>query len=1036
MKNNEKYRIKVNRIPSENEKYLYNKHSKNESSNLNKIPQNISNLYKRKYNHEIITNEYHQSPNDINTNINIKINPSENSNVNNSRINRIINRNCPNNISFNKYFDKNPIEYPLKNEDNESSNNYSNIERSFNKEKFIRNADNISSKLNSLENNSIICSPFSNAYSTNSRDKEYKKRFINNYTKDIRCNNSNNNYKFQSPIEYVKNKNIQSYTDNNNKENENFIYSNYGKYKLKSKKNKSQDEIVPPTTLRNRKKENPPNIINNYYKNRNISTSPSNRESLRTKKMKEMNEIVFSSGNKLKDIFRNRFDKNYNNLITNDNYYNKDNRIESLNIKLEYYRIKLFKEFYKHFYIFYISYMRKIFYLFLENLIDYRKYKTKNYIYNRKNYFRNNNTNENNSQKKKNILIIRDKHGEDLIEVFKNSTMNDYYKLYNQFQKNRNIDPDLKKMVNYSLNKENYNLKSNIYINTQPTPLNNNKYHINSAPRINKYLNNLYNYSIKRNSQNKNIINSNSKSPSFRIGNRTILNNDISFGLEGNEKEKELFRDTKELNKKFEQIQRRKKKSERKNRDLSLDQSKDISIDKSINKSADINRIKDSEEYYEFSELRKYVQALKNHNNLKKNILNIGRNDKYINQINSIENDNNNNVVKSNINNKDDRNNNFNFAFSKTFYNNKKDILNKNENKNIKIGDNIKLKKERRTDMARKNIQNLKIKNANTLDKNNNFLMKDKKYNSNYEKNYIEDNNKVKVNINKKIILNNKENNIKKNEIIINNNNKINAKNNFHNNYNILSLSNSKLTNSPNKNYNIYYSTKNNKINNNTKFYSNLIKDISTKDKRININIYYYNYSKKNNQTKLRYDFLEKENKYSICILGSNNIIKNNITKLKNKLAAIKEEEISNQNSKIYDESGTFDNINLYENKKNKIIYHQNELLYSKFAKIINHIIKQYFMNRIKAINNKINKNIYYKKKENIINEKNLNNKIYSKKNRFKKNIEIGEGIFNRINLKTKGKRYNFRNKAYQKYEDIIIFFRMRLIKYFLNFNK
>ena len=47
-----------------------------------------------------------------------------------------------------------------------------------------------------------------------------------------------------------------------------------------------------------------------------------------------MNKIIFSSGNKLKDIFRNRFDKNYNNLITNDNYYNKDNTIDFLNIKL------------------------------------------------------------------------------------------------------------------------------------------------------------------------------------------------------------------------------------------------------------------------------------------------------------------------------------------------------------------------------------------------------------------------------------------------------------------------------------------------------------------------------------------------------------------------------------------------------------------------------------------------------------------------------------------------------------------------------
>ena len=266
-------------------------------------------------------------------------------------------------------------------------------------------------------------------------------------------------------------------------------------------------------------------------------------------------------------------------------------------------------------------------------------------------------------------------------------------------------------------------------------------------------------------------------------------------------------------------------------------------------------------------------------------------------------------------------------------------------------------------------------------------------------------------------------------------NNDIITKNNFNYKYRILSSSNSKLTNSPNNKNNIYYITKNNKSNNNTKIYSSLIKDISTKDKRININICYYNYTKKINQTKVRYDFLQKENKYSICILGDINRNQSNILKLKNKLTSIKEEEISNQNSKIYDESGTFDNINLYENKKNIIIYHQNELLYSKFITLISYIIKKYFMNRIKPIN-KQNKNIDYKKKENINNEKKVNNIIYSKKNRFKKSIEIEEGNFNRINFRTNGKRYNFRNKSYQKYEENILIFRMKLIKYFLNFNK
>ena len=65
--------------------------------------------------------------------------------------------------------------------------------------------------------------------------------------------------------------------------------------------------------------------------------------------MREMNDIIFSSGNKINTIFSNRLRrKNNSNLITN---YNNSNNSKDLstNVKLEYYRIKLFKEFLKHF---------------------------------------------------------------------------------------------------------------------------------------------------------------------------------------------------------------------------------------------------------------------------------------------------------------------------------------------------------------------------------------------------------------------------------------------------------------------------------------------------------------------------------------------------------------------------------------------------------------------------------------------------------------------------------------------------------------
>ena len=84
-----------------------------------------------------------------------------------------------------------------------------------------------------------------------------------------------------------------------------------------------------------------------------------------------------------------------------------------------------------------------------------------------------------------------------------------------------------------------YKLSSNI----------NNNYR-NTTPRINKNMNNLS--SIKKRIKEN-------KSPSFQIGNRKIINRDISFGKE-NKEENELYRDSKELNKKYEQIQRRRKK--------------------------------------------------------------------------------------------------------------------------------------------------------------------------------------------------------------------------------------------------------------------------------------------------------------------------------------------------------------------------------------------------------------------------------------------------------------------------------------------
>jgi hypothetical protein len=369
--NNEQYKIKVNRISTESERiYPLNQYSKTNSSNSKKIAQKNSILYKLKFNPEIIINEYHQTSNNINTNINIKTNQSENSNINNT---------SSNNISYmdrgknsNKFYQEYPIENSMKGDDNNSNNYGSYIDKSSNRDKNIRNIDNISYRNNNNENNSSrIFSPFTNEYSTNSRDNDYKKRDVNNI-KNIKFNglnqnNNNINSIFCPREEYNIIKRIQ--VENGNYtiiDTENSLYSNFEKDigSQRQRKNNSQEEIKASNGLKYTKRKNPSFNIRSNYNVTKSQPSHSSVESLRTRKMKEMNDIVFSSGRKLNNIFMSRFNKNNENLIVNNSNDNNDNSKDSLNIKLEYYRIKLFKEFFKHFKIFYLSYIGKMFRFF------------------------------------------------------------------------------------------------------------------------------------------------------------------------------------------------------------------------------------------------------------------------------------------------------------------------------------------------------------------------------------------------------------------------------------------------------------------------------------------------------------------------------------------------------------------------------------------------------------------------------------------------------------------------------------------------
>ena len=481
------------------------------------------------------------------------------------------------------------------------------MNKSFNNNIKIRNISYINSESN-LEtndknrNNSLIFSPIGN---DKKKDIEYKKRDIN-YMKNIKSNPLNkynkriSDYIFQSLIANTK----------NNKNS--FIIEKFTNYdrNIRTRKNNSQDSIKGRNDTKYKIRNSSVNSLNyNFQTNTLISQSSMN--SFREKKIKEMNDIVFSSGGTLNDIFKNKLKIRSNNLITNDSI--KNNNIEVLNIKLEYYRIKLFKEFLKHFELFYKNYINKDLKYFFNYLKDYKKYKHRNknkFVYNKKYNIKNYNTIENNITNQSNILNSNNQRN-NLIEVFRKSTINDNYNFYNQLKKNKNIDTNLSKIFNNStlakeVDNSDYNTNINNSVSINSNNNNNNdyiNYNLNSAPRVNKHLDNL---TIKRNNVNKCLFASNSKSPSLRIGNKTLINPDISFGVEGNENENKLYRDSKELQKKYEQIQRRKQKSKKKIGDISLNQSNEVNTNDSI---------KNSDEYNEFIKLRKHVQKKKSKKN-------------------------------------------------------------------------------------------------------------------------------------------------------------------------------------------------------------------------------------------------------------------------------------------------------------------------------------------------------------------------------------------------------------------------------------
>ena len=694
----------------------------------------------------------------------------------------------------------------------------------------------------------------------------------------------------------------------------------------------------------------------------------------------------------------------------------------------------------------------------MKNLKHYKKNinYNKSFIYSKKNYLRYSLTIENNAINKIYQfpgMSNSSSYGNDLFGAFRSSTMKDYYKLYNQLRKNRNLSQSMNK-INKIFNSYSFNHDGNSSNNNNSNYLNSNmnrsiiipsksKNLLNSAPRIIKNSSNL---SFKRNQEKRNRLGQISKSPSFHIGNRIIINNEISFGNEGSKKGNELFRDSKELNRKYEQIQRRKKKTKNKISEIPINKTLNI------NKSVDIYKIKNTDEYNQFKELRKYIKSMKKDNSKKSfnGEKNKSKNNHLI-RISALD-DNSNSEENDNNNDNDD----YNMVFNKTYYNyhfnmdKYKRINYDNEFNNIKS-----LEREGRTGMLRKkgglSLKN-KLSNNSIQNKHSNLInnkintninnSENKSYNkANFNSNKInnvKNYKKVKVNINKKFLTEGQEKNIVKQK-------KSNKTNNINNNdkikYNsyipFLKPNNTKsrLNNSPVNESKIFYTKKNN-IKYNNKPVSTLIKDISTRDKRIHININYYDLIRKNKPVRFRYNFLHKSEKMSITLLGN---MTNKVYSSKSKfiLSAIQEEENSIQNSKYYEENETFGN---YNNNNHFIINNNNDMRYMNFIEAIQKILVEFFKKKFMInfkVMNKIN-NIFLDDKYEISleNEKNANSKIYNRKRGVFSNKLIGENTLTESNSKFKRKKYIKRSINWRNYEEKINKFRYKLIKYIISFSK
>ena len=783
------------------QKEIDNKYiNKNYYSYINKIiPQN-SILNRVKYKPDISISDYVKTLNNSRKNININLEQSL----------KVINLSNKENFKIQKKYEDDNTSNTFLNEfiENETYNQIStngdNFDRNFGDKQYLYNESPIKNLEYIQENNQNLIDRNNNIKENNN---------INFITENINIFNNKLDNDKELKYHYLKTENIKNKISIYNNYNDLKMDENYQTNKINQyNNNNNYNYIKSKISLKHNNNNLESNLNDNYfYNNKNIIKNSSSNTTLKyggfTKNLENVNNIFINRNKSMKYFNQGNIKSQTLENIKNPKFYsNYDNILglqkSKLNIKLKEYRKKLFREFYKHLLQFYKIRMNNYFYIFIQGIFN-------------KNIPNKNINNINNDFKSYELIFDNKNNNENISKESLHENLNNYY-----------ITTDINQRNSYIKNEksnENTNIKTNSLISniiSMGNPKNN--YSIKSVPRLKKR--NINNILISNSNFNdRKEMENNSISPSFHFGNKTIIIKNMNFKNYKNIKENELYRDSKELNKKYYQIQTRKIRSKLKDKKNKKENNNKDNNDNiiNININEEKKEIKSSIDS-QFNEIKNYIKSIK------KDKIKIKKN-----------------TYQNNLENK------------------KKGFIKLNTLESCDSKD----------DIDNKEVFNSYQTGNNTYNYLNNNKMNNNSYKNSFNNiisNITNSNEQVSNSINSLGSLNqNKSGFINKANIY-----KIKTyKNNKNNNFDY-----GKKT--PISEKNIYYSNYNSKkiikknktisnVNRNrNKIFSIIIKNIVTKDKRIYININYYFLFRKTKPLIKRYDLLSPCNNFSINLVG------------------------------------------------------------------------------------------------------------------------------------------------------------------------